>query len=87
MFIKGRNPGERVHMEDVPSGHFFIVPTNGCFRSRTPREWLYIAFSTVSKIVTAELLSITPETGDECSYQSDLRCRRSTLGNRFGTMV
>lgn len=32
VFIKGRAPGERLPMEDVTYGHYFLAPINGCFR-------------------------------------------------------
>lgn len=32
VFIKGEKPGERLPMEDVTYGHFFLVPVDGCFR-------------------------------------------------------
>jgi transcriptional regulator with XRE-family HTH domain len=32
VFIKGEKPGERLPMEDVTYGHFFLAPVDGCFR-------------------------------------------------------
>ncbi len=31
VFVKGRQVGERIPMEDVTYGDFFLVPTHGCF--------------------------------------------------------
>lgn len=32
LFIKSQTPGERLPMEDVTYGHYYLVPINGCFR-------------------------------------------------------
>jgi transcriptional regulator with XRE-family HTH domain len=32
LFVKGQTPGERLPMEDVTYGHYYLVPINGCFR-------------------------------------------------------
>lgn len=32
LFIKGQTPGERLPMEDVTYGHYYLVPVQGCFR-------------------------------------------------------
>jgi hypothetical protein len=37
LFIKGQTPGERLPMEDVTYGHYFLVPINDCF-DRKPKE-------------------------------------------------
>ena len=35
LFIKGQTAGERLPMEDVTYGHYYLVPINGCFRPET----------------------------------------------------
>jgi hypothetical protein len=38
VFIKARTPGERHPVEDITYGHFFLIPTYGCFREDHARK-------------------------------------------------
>jgi transcriptional regulator with XRE-family HTH domain len=59
MFIRGRNPGERVPVEDITTGHFLLIPTYGCFQTEEGANGPLHRFSSTCEEAVTTLLQVT----------------------------
>lgn len=59
MFIKGREPGERMPVEDITTSHFMLVPTYGCFQTAESVDGPLHRFSSDCEDGVSTLLQVT----------------------------